>query len=59
MPLQSIYFAAIIQNGLVLELIEQQSYQLCINAVKQNGLALQFVKQQNEELCLLAVQQNE
>ena len=38
--------------------IQDQTEELCIEAVKNDGMALQFVKNQNDILCKLAIQQN-
>jgi hypothetical protein len=45
---------AVKQNGLALEFVEHQTYEICLAAVKQNGLALEFVEHQTYEICLAA-----
>ena len=45
-------------NGIVLNCVKEQTYEICLEAVKQNGLALQYVKEQTREICLEAVKQN-
>ena len=42
----------------LLQHIEDQTPEICLEAVKENGFALQFVKEQTPELCLLAVKKN-
>jgi hypothetical protein len=37
---------------------EEQTEEICLEAVKQDGKALQYVKKQTEEICLEAVKQN-
>ena len=43
---------------MVLELVENQTEEICKAAVKQNPYALVHVKNQTEAICLEAVQQN-
>jgi hypothetical protein len=50
---------AIMQNGMRLKQIKNQTFKICLIAVIQNGLALQYVKNQTPEICLTAVTQNE
>jgi hypothetical protein len=50
---------AVLQNGLALRFVGEQTPEICMIAVTQNGLALQFVKQQTEALTLAAVLQND
>lgn len=65
--LQQIRLAAVQQNGLALQFINEQKdvpntcnetvsmHQICLAAVKQNGLALRFVSNKTEEICVAAV----
>lgn len=46
------------RNVLLLQFIEEQTEDICLDAVKRNGLALQFVKKQTQKICMMAVQQN-
>lgn len=41
-----------------LDLIENQTTEICLEAVKNNGLALRYVKLQNLNICLTAIYQN-
>lgn len=43
------------KNDQVLQFVENQTPELCLEAVKQNGLALRFVETQTPEICLEAV----
>lgn len=49
----------VIKNGLDLEFVDNQYYDLCLAAVKQNGRSLEFVKHQTEKICIAAVKSNE
>ena len=42
----------------LLQHIEDQTPEICLEAVKENGFALQFVKEQTPEICIEAVKQN-
>ena len=55
---ESLYLAAVQQNGYALEFVNKQTESLCLAAVQQNGYALRYVKKQTEAICLTAVQQN-
>ena len=41
-----------------LQYIENQTEEMCLEAVKQNGYALEYVENQTEEICFEAVKQN-
>ena len=43
---------------MALQYVNEQTHELCLEAVKQNGSALRFVKKQTPEICLAAVKQN-
>jgi hypothetical protein len=45
------------KGGIPLKYIENQTYELCLEAVKIYGIALEYVKDQTEELCLIALDQ--
>jgi hypothetical protein len=49
---------AVKQNGMILQYVKNQTYDICMEAVKQTGLALQYVKNQTEENCMEAIKQN-
>jgi len=42
----------------MLENIDNQTEEICLNAVRENGYDLQYVKYQTMEICMAAVQQN-
>ena len=44
----------ILEDGLALQFVNNQTEELCKIAVQQNGHALEFVNNQSEELCKLA-----
>ena len=48
---------AVKHNGSILQLIEEQTEEMCVEAVK-NFFVLQFVKKQTEKICLEAVKHN-
>jgi len=52
------YLEIVDEDGLELEFIENQTFNICRAAIHQNGKALQFVKKQTSELCIEAVKQN-
>ena len=47
--------ALVKHNGYALQLVTNQTEQICLAAVKRNGMALEYVKNQTEQLCLEAV----
>jgi hypothetical protein len=47
--------AAIKQNGMALDFVNDQTPELCLNAVEQNGFALLHVKKKTPELCFIAL----
>jgi len=54
----TVCLAAVQENWLALQYVEEQTAELCLAAVRQNGYARQFVKEQTTKLCLAAVQQD-
>ena len=42
-------------TGYVLQFIEDQTEEMCLEAVRHMGMALRYVKEQTEEICLVAV----
>ena len=52
--------ANIRRNGEYIKYVKEQEQtpELCLEAVKQNGWALQFVKNQTYDVCLEAIRQN-
>ncbi len=53
-----LYLAAVQQNGLVLEMITEQTHEICEAAIRQNWLAIKYAKVQTMHLCLIAVEQS-
>ena len=47
------------QNGWLLEIVKEQTPEICLAAVKETGLVLKFVREQTYEICLEAVKQYE
>jgi hypothetical protein len=45
------------KNGELLKYIEEQTLEICLEAVKQDGMSLIYVKKQTPEICLAAVKQ--
>jgi hypothetical protein len=45
------------KGGIPLKYIDNQTHELCLEAVKIYGIALEYVKDQTEELCLIALDQ--
>src|SRR5574344_1996671 len=50
--------AAVKQNGLVLQWVDNQTHDICLAAVKQHGYVLEYVKNQTPDICLEAIKQN-
>jgi len=50
--------AAVKQNGLAIEFIQNQTKEVCEAAINQNPLALQFIENQTNEICMIAVKKN-
>jgi hypothetical protein len=46
------------KNGELLKYIDNQTEEICLEAVKKNGWALRYVKKQTPEICLAAVKEN-
>jgi hypothetical protein len=46
------------QYGCFLQLVKEQTPEICLASVQNKGLTLQYVKEQTPEICLAAVQQN-
>jgi hypothetical protein len=46
------------KDGYFLQYIDEQTKEICLEAVKENGYALQYVKEQTPEICLAAVKQH-
>ena len=44
------------QDGYYIEIVKEQTPEICLTAVQSYGWALQFVKKQTPEMCLIAVQ---
>jgi hypothetical protein len=47
------------RNGLLLEMVENQTDDMCMEAVKNYGRALQFVKNKTRDICIEAVMKDE
>ena len=50
--------AAVQQDGMALQYVEEQTLEICMAAVQQDGRALQCVEEQTLEICMDAVQEN-
>lgn len=57
-PIELISLHAVLNNGLALEFVKNQTEEICKAAVGNNGFALMFVKEQTESICLAAVRNN-
>ncbi len=53
-----LYLEAVKRDGLLLQLIENQTDEICREAVLNNDLALKYVKNQTYEICQIALSKN-
>ena len=46
------------QNDKAIMFVQEQTYDISMDAVRQNGLALEYVKDQTYDICLAAIENN-